>query len=126
MTQRLTPMIHVPDIRAAVDWYLAIGFSLVSIGEDDGEAVWAELAFGEGRLMFNIGGQASSALRREVDLYLQAEGVDALYARLPPGVQVQEAPHDTFYGMREFIVRDLNGFWITFGDSKPAARQPCD
>ena len=23
--------------------------------------------------------------------------------------------HDTFYGMREFIIRDLNGFWITFG-----------
>jgi hypothetical protein len=26
-----------------------------------------------------------------------------------------EDPHDTFYGMREFIVRDNNGFWITFG-----------
>ena|SRR5215469_3616821 len=23
--------------------------------------------------------------------------------------------HDTFYGKREFIIRDLNRFWITFG-----------
>jgi hypothetical protein len=27
-----------------------------------------------------------------------------------------EALHNTFYGMREFIIRDLNGFWITFGE----------
>jgi len=26
-----------------------------------------------------------------------------------------EGLHDTFYGMREFIIRDLNRFWITFG-----------
>jgi hypothetical protein len=25
-----------------------------------------------------------------------------------------------FYGMREIIVRDLNGFWITFGQQLPA------
>ncbi len=24
-------------------------------------------------------------------------------------------PYDAFYGMREFIIRDCNGFWITFG-----------
>lgn len=27
-------------------------------------------------------------------------------------------PHDTFYGMREFIIRDCNGFWITFGQGR--------
>jgi hypothetical protein len=25
-----------------------------------------------------------------------------------------------FYGMREVIARDLNGFWITFGQEVPA------
>ena len=25
-----------------------------------------------------------------------------------------------FYGMREIIIRDLNGFWITFGQPIPA------
>jgi hypothetical protein len=24
--------------------------------------------------------------------------------------------HDAFYGMREFIIRDLNRFWMTFGE----------
>jgi hypothetical protein len=26
-----------------------------------------------------------------------------------------EDPHDTFYGIREFIIRDINGFWVAFG-----------
>jgi hypothetical protein len=23
--------------------------------------------------------------------------------------------YDAFHGMREFIIRDINGFWVTFG-----------
>jgi len=34
-------------------------------------------------------------------------------------VDVVEGPHDTFYGMRELIIRDLNRFWITVG--RPAS-----
>ncbi len=29
--------------------------------------------------------------------------------------KVVEGLYDAFYGMREFIIRDINGFWITFG-----------
>ena len=65
--------------------------------------------------MFNSGGQPSAQRRREVDLYLYVDNVDDLYNRLKDGVEVVEGPHDTFYGMREFIIRDLNRFWITFG-----------
>jgi len=35
--------------------------------------------------------------------------------RLKDRVEVVEGPHDTFYGMREFIIRDINRLWITFG-----------
>lgn len=67
--------------------------------------------------MFNQGGQVSTAHRREVDLYIETNGVDDLYERLKERVEVVESPHDTFYGMREFIFRDLNRFWITFAQS---------
>ncbi len=50
MSKNVVPMIHVPDVRATVDWYQSIGFHTVN----------------------------------------------------------------TFYGMREVILRDLNRFWITF------------
>lgn len=115
MTRTVTPMIHVPDVRAAADWYAAIGFTVLDIGEDDGEAVFGLIALGEGRVMLNCGGKASDAPRREVDLYVHTTDIDALFLQVKDRAEVVEAPHDTFYGMREFIVRDLNGFWLTFG-----------
>ena len=117
----LTPMLNVPDIRASIAWYVAVGFEVIDTGEDDGELVWAMLGYGEGRVMFNIGGRESDVPRRDADLYLEVEGVDVLFAQLPEGIDVFEGPHDTFYGMREFIVRDSNGFWLTFGEQKQGA-----
>lgn len=109
-------MIHVPSVRKAVDWYESIGFLVLSGNEEDGEIDWAMLSFGDGRVMFSEGGRSSAEDRREVDLYVQTENVDELFARLKDRVEVREGLHDTFYGMREFIIRDLNGFWITFGE----------
>jgi uncharacterized glyoxalase superfamily protein PhnB len=113
----LTPMLHVPDVRASIAWYEAIGFKAIDTGDDDGDTVWAELAFGEGRVMLSAGGVAGSRTRRDADLYLYVDDVDARHAGLPVDVEVVEAPHDTFYGMREFIVRDRDGFWLTFGQT---------
>jgi uncharacterized glyoxalase superfamily protein PhnB len=108
-------MIHVPGVRATVDWYTSIGFKLDRQNEEDGEINWAKLTFGNSEVMFQSGGKPSTERRREVDLYITAENADELYQRLKDRVQVVEGPHDTFYGMHEFIIRDFNGFWITFG-----------
>src|SRR5689334_9093787 len=115
MARNVTPMIHVPDVRAAMEWYQSIGFTAVRWNDQDGYMDWVLLSFGNGNVMFNEGGKPSTADRREVDLYLHVENVDALYEELKERVNVVETPHDTFYGMREVIIRDLNGFWITFG-----------
>jgi|ERR671916_36289 uncharacterized glyoxalase superfamily protein PhnB len=115
MTRTVTPMIHVPDVRATIQWYESIGFTLLETNEPDGYVDWAMLSFGEGVVMFNAGGEPSARDRREVDLYVQTEDVDEMYRRLSGRVEMREGLHETFYGMREFIVRDVNGFWITFG-----------
>jgi len=109
-------MIHVPDVRAAMEWYRSIGFTVLGVHEEGGFMDWAMLSFGDGTIMFSEGGQPSTAFRREVDLYVQTEGVDDLYRRLSGRVEVVEEPHDTVYGMREIIIRDINRFWITFGE----------
>ena len=110
-------MIHVPDVRATVAWYQQIGFDVVSTyGDDTGENFsFAIVKFGETWVMFNTGGESSDARRREVDLYVYTDNVDELYQTLRDRVDVIELPHDTFYGQRELIIRDLNRFWITFG-----------
>ena len=116
MSKTLVPMIHVPDVRATVDWYQSIGFDTLNTydnGTPDGLS-FAIMSFGDGQVMFNQGGEISDKRRREVDLYVYTDGVDQIYERLKDRVDIIETPHDTFYGMREVILRDVNRFWITF------------
>jgi uncharacterized glyoxalase superfamily protein PhnB len=121
MQQSVVPMIHVPDVRATVDWYASIGFRAVRWNEEDGEMKGALLSLGNSEIMLNSGGRGSGEWRREVDLYVHSEDVDALFIALKDRVEVVEGLHDTFYGMREFIIRDVNRFWITFGQAVPVS-----
>ena len=111
------PILHVPDVRATVAWYRSIGFELLGTNEPDGAMDWAKLRFGEGTVMFMEGGGPSDAVRREVDLYVTVNNIDQLFVRFQDSVEIVERLHDTFYGMREFIIRDINGFWVTFGEA---------
>jgi len=115
MSQTVVPMIHVPDVSAAVDWYRSIGFKVIRQNEEDDETNWAKLSFGSSEIMLNAGGKPGTGHRRDVDLYITVDNVDDLYPRLKDRVQVVEEIYDAFYGMREFIIRDINGFWVTFG-----------
>ena len=114
-------MIHVPDVRATVAWYERIGFTVkATYADETGDNLsFAIMSFGETEVMFNTDGQTSDKWRREVDLYVYTDNVDELYENLKGRVDVVETPHDKFYGMRELIIRDLNRFWITFGQELP-------
>ena len=116
MPDKVVPMIHVPDVRATAEWYKTIGFSVPRVNEEDGELNWALLTFGESEVMLSSPGKPSDAWRREFDLYIHTQNVDDVFGRYKDRVDVVEPPHDTFYGMREFIFRDCNRFWITFGE----------
>jgi uncharacterized glyoxalase superfamily protein PhnB len=118
--QQVVPMIHVPDVRATVRWYQSIGFAVTNTFEDEGEMTFALLQYGNSELMLNCGGQPSAKDRREVDLYVRTDDVEGLYQRLKDHVRVQQGLENTFYGTREFIVRDPNGFWLTFGQEVAA------
>ena len=110
-------MIHVPDVRATVEWYQQIGFGVVAtygLGDTDNYS-FAIVSFGETWVMFSTDGATSDKWRREVDLYVYTDNVDELYENLRERVDVVKPPHNTFYGMHELIIRDLNRFWITFG-----------
>ncbi|MBV9948000.1 MAG: VOC family protein [Myxococcales bacterium] len=109
-------MLQVRDMRATIEWYLALGFVLRRTHEDEGAVDWALLSFGDGQVMFNAGGGPAAGDRRDVDLYVQTQDVDALFAQIQDRTRVREAPHDTFYGMRELTIQDPDGFWVTFAE----------
>jgi uncharacterized glyoxalase superfamily protein PhnB len=115
MAEKVVPMIHVSDVRATVDWYKSIGFAVTDTYDDGGEGLsFAILSFGSSEVMFSSGGQPSNQNRREVDLYVYVDNVDDLYRSLKDRVEIVKGLHNTFYGMREFIIRDVNRFWLTF------------
>jgi uncharacterized glyoxalase superfamily protein PhnB len=120
--ERIVPMIHVPDVNATAQWYASIGFEIRNVNRecDDGPIDWALLRLGQSEIMLSLGGQPSSAHRREFDLYTHVDDVDDLRRRLDGKAEIIEDLHDSFYGMREFIIRDCNGFWITF--AQPAVK----
>lgn len=117
MAERIVPMIHVPDVAATAQWYASIGFTIETTFKDcdEGEMNWALLRLGDSTVMLNAGGKPSGAQRREFDLYIYVDDVNSSRKELDAKVGIVEDLHDTFYGMREFIIRDCNGFWITFG-----------
>lgn len=115
MPNKATPMLHVPDVEATTEWYRSIGFEVRDKGSDGQDIVFALLAFGNSELMLSAGGEASVAWRREVDLYVEVDDLDAAFRKVDGKAELVEDRHETFYGMREFIIRDINRFWITFG-----------
>lgn len=114
MTPTLTPILHVPDVAAAVAWYEALGFEVLDLDPRDAEARWAHLAYGAGRVMFRAAPASGPA---SADLYIRIPAVDALHDALPGAVEVVSGPKDMAYGMRELTLRDPNGFAVTFGET---------
>lgn len=110
----VVPMIHVPDIDATAAWYERLGFTIDATASDGSETVWARLTLGEHAVMLNGGGRPAEHDRRDVDLYVTVDDLADRRADLPKHVEVIQDLYDAYHGMREFIVRDPNGFWITF------------
>jgi uncharacterized glyoxalase superfamily protein PhnB len=118
MPPRIVPMLHVPDVKATVAWYQSLGFDLRSTHELPSCPMdWASLTFGTSEVMFSAGGKAASAPRRDVDLYVHTDDLDECFQSIAQKAEIVEGLHQTEYGMREFIIKDLNGFWLTFGEA---------
>jgi uncharacterized glyoxalase superfamily protein PhnB len=115
MPEKVVPMIHVPDVKATANWYASIGFKLARYNEEDGEINWALLSYADSEIMLQSGGKPSTAHRREVDLYIHTGNVERVYRDLKDRVEIVVDIYDAFYGMREFTIRDVNRFWISFG-----------
>ena len=114
MRQQVVPMLHVSDLPATVNFYESLGFSTAETYDDDGKLTFAIMQFGTSLVMLNSGGSAATGGRRDADLYIYTN-VDALYPVLKDRVEIVVDLNDTFYGNREFTIRDNNGFWLTFG-----------
>jgi uncharacterized glyoxalase superfamily protein PhnB len=123
------PMIYVPDVARALDWYVSIGFTEITRFGDDGVVNFGMVSFGQAEVMLNGDGKPDP---QGVSLWFYTDQVDSLYQLLKsrqlaaaqaaldgapaahPGIEFQQDIEDMFYGARQFAIRDLNGYLLYF------------
>jgi uncharacterized glyoxalase superfamily protein PhnB len=116
--QGLIPMLETPDLSRTIEFYTKrLGFDLDASWPASGEPTWCRLVAGEVVLMFMTREEeappAAPALTGQ--LYCYPQDVDALWRELSDKVEVVSPLANWDHGMREFQIRDCNGYVLRFG-----------
>ncbi len=120
--ERLAPLLNVEDVSRSIDFYRdRLDFKVAHHWEDGGRMRWAYLERGEIALMLNELQHATSEERRQrgsyqdVVLYFYVSDADEMRQRLSDAGVAVGGIEDTDYGMREFYLRDPDGYELGFG-----------
>jgi catechol 2,3-dioxygenase-like lactoylglutathione lyase family enzyme len=115
----VAPEFFVPDVAAAVRFYTDVlgfqshrvesDFAIVGVGQ-------AILMFADQRTYGAMGGAAAATDKGLfIDIRIMVPDVDAYSQRcLDAGLDIVHSIANRPYGLRDFIVRDLNGFRLRF------------
>ena len=123
--ESLSPNLFVKDIRATLDFYQLLGFTLtMSVpGNTEGEILWAMVTNGKVTFMFQTYKSLADALpsvsRTEggaLLFYINVIGIRAFFETIQNKVTVIHGLQKTFYGATEFSVVDNNNFVLTFAE----------
>jgi catechol 2,3-dioxygenase-like lactoylglutathione lyase family enzyme len=109
--EQLHPGLSVPDLQAAIEFYTnRLGFSP---GFTWGEPpTFAAVNLGEVQLFLSQGTPSPEGC----SVFFVVGDADALYAfHRAGGVEVVEEIGDRAYDVRDYVVRDLNGYRLIFG-----------
>ena len=119
------PMFVVTDMRATLQWYQALGFTVVGDYEDGGDLIFARLSFGKCEFTLSPGATTGP---RDVSLWFYTDRVEELYRQIKDrqvraatevgagalAVPFEEDLHTPFYGGQQFSIRDINGLTLVF------------
>lgn len=126
--KRVVPLINVPDVAAALDWYVSIGFQELGRYEYNEVVNFGMVGLGDAEIMLNMHGKSGS---HDVSLWLHTDRIDEIYQTLKARqlqaaqaalageassfrIEFEEDINDTFYHARQFGIRDLNGYVLYF------------
>jgi catechol 2,3-dioxygenase-like lactoylglutathione lyase family enzyme len=116
----LRPMLAVTDLRRTMAFYERLGFRIAGVFGDP-EPVWCELVRDNVAMMFNA--PPRERVERDVPaksrdyqvFYFNPSDVAALHAAWKAaGLPVTDL-RVTIYRMKEFELRDPDGYWLWFG-----------
>lgn len=111
--ESLAPVLFVNDLEATIAFYRdLLGFACVNQTEG-----WAALARDGVEFMLSLP-NAHVPFEKPVftgSVYFRCADVDRFWRQLKDKAQVVHPLEDFPYGMREFAIRDLNGYCLRFG-----------
>jgi uncharacterized glyoxalase superfamily protein PhnB len=120
------PEFFVPDVGAAIDFYTEkLGFTLYRVdppAEPGPASEFAILTLGRAVVMFAqdrlyeaMGGSTQPPRGVAVDIRIMVDDADVVYSRCREnGVEIVHDIADRYYGLRDFVIIDLNGFRLRF------------
>ena len=109
----VTPMLTVSDIDRTIQFYKdVLGFKCVNRVEG-----WAALRNGEVEVMVRLPLECETITQPAFtgSLYFKLDNVDELWEKTKDKTAVVYPIENFFYGMREFAIRDNNGYMLQFG-----------
>ena len=122
----MCPELFVPDVGAAIRFYTEkLGFSLYRVdppGEPGPASEFAILTLGpavvmfaQDRLYMAMGASTESPRGVAIDVRIMVDDADAMYDRCREGgVHIVHDIADRYYGLRDFVITDPNGFRLRF------------
>lgn len=123
--ESLSPNVIVDDVNNAVDYYTThLGFRLQASVPETGTFNWAMVQRDGVVMMF----QSLESLQEDLPglninakgslgtFFIKVKGIEDLYNAVKGKVGIADDMRTTFYGMKEFTVRDLNGYFLTFAE----------
>jgi PhnB protein len=118
---RVTPYLYYKDSAAALDFLTsAFGFTeKVRMADDNGRVNHAEVAYGNGFVMFGTPGEDYKNPKKLGGatqlVYVYVDDVDAHFEHAKSaGATVVREPEDQFYGDRSYVVTDPEGHEWSF------------
>ena len=137
--QKLTPNFSVRNVRETVKFYqdilgfkfeMAVPDGLETIENDissyKGEYAYAMVSKDDVYVMFlktdsfekDIPGLKGFPQGASVLFYIDVEDIDDVYKKLKGRVELVKELETTWYGMREFYIKDCNGYILGFAEKE--------
>lgn len=117
---RLVPALLVGSVRASIDFYQRLGFTVTAVVPDASVPRWAEVSRDGITLQFHDepphGTPATPIFSGT--FYIFPEDVTSLAEEFRGKVEFAWGPEVMDYGMREFGIQDPDGYFLAF--SEPA------
>ena len=118
----LTPNLVVDDMAATLQFYTQVlDFQVIASVPESGLAEWAMVQRNDVALMFQTRASLAEdmptlAVRKGIagTFYCKVTDVAEVYEKVRAHALVKVEMRKTFYGMLEFTIEDLNGYYFTF------------